>query len=110
MFENGDFLRDLLAGAPEAAGPRAGEDPGTFVGRADELSWLGALPGGVRAVTLVGGPGMGKTRLAREYAARHSANYPGGVQFVDLTRATTVESLHRALSDAISPWIAASLE
>ncbi len=109
MFEHGDFLRDLLTSAPAGGGP-SGDDLGAFVGRADELGRLAALPGSVRAVTLVGAAGVGKTRLAREYAKQRTADYPGGVQFVDLSGTRDVESLHRALSDALSPWIEASLE
>jgi DNA-binding SARP family transcriptional activator/class 3 adenylate cyclase len=52
----------------------AGEDRGTFVGRADdaaalEAAWA-ARERGLRVVVLAGEPGIGKTRLAREFTRR----------------------------------------
>jgi DNA-binding SARP family transcriptional activator/class 3 adenylate cyclase/tetratricopeptide (TPR) repeat protein len=51
----------------------AGEDRGTFVGRADagtslEAEWAAVRERGLRVVVLAGEPGIGKTRLAREFA------------------------------------------
>jgi DNA-binding SARP family transcriptional activator/tetratricopeptide (TPR) repeat protein len=51
----------------------AGEDRGTFVGRSDvaaalEAAWMTVREGGLRVVVLAGEPGIGKTRLAREFA------------------------------------------
>ncbi len=51
----------------------AGEDRGTFVGRSDagaalEAEWAGVRERGLRVVVLAGEPGIGKTRLAREFA------------------------------------------
>jgi len=51
----------------------AGEDRGTFVGRSDagaelEAEWAGVREQGLRVVVLAGEPGIGKTRLAREFA------------------------------------------
>jgi DNA-binding SARP family transcriptional activator/class 3 adenylate cyclase len=51
----------------------AGEDRGTFVGRSDagaalEAEWAAVRERGLRVVVLAGEPGMGKTRLAREFA------------------------------------------
>jgi Predicted ATPase len=60
----------------------------SFVGRGPELAQLGALLAGGRLVTLVGAPGVGKTRLAIEFAhgevdaRRFDAN---DVVFCDLT-------------------------
>ena len=51
----------------------AGEDRGTFVGRSDagaalEAEWAAVRERGLRVVVLAGEPGIGKTRLAREFA------------------------------------------
>jgi DNA-binding SARP family transcriptional activator len=51
----------------------AGEDRGTFVGRSDagaalEAEWTTVRERGFRVVVLAGEPGIGKTRLAREFA------------------------------------------
>ncbi|MEV6037822.1 BTAD domain-containing putative transcriptional regulator [Nonomuraea sp. NPDC052116] len=69
----------------------------SFVGRAEELRELAALPAGSRLVTLTGPGGTGKTRLAVEASGR----VPGEVCFVDLS----------ALSDGaqVAPAVAAAL-
>ncbi|MET9245468.1 BTAD domain-containing putative transcriptional regulator [Nonomuraea sp. NPDC003709] len=69
----------------------------SFVGRAEELRELAALPAGSRLVTLTGPGGTGKTRLAVEASGRVS----GEVCFVDLS----------ALSDGaqVAPAVAAAL-
>lgn len=56
-------------------GPLASLAGGRFVGRADALvrlgaEWKAARAGGRRMVALAGEPGIGKTRLAAEFAAR----------------------------------------
>ena len=56
----------------------------SFVGREGALAEVGRLLSAARLVTLVGAPGLGKTRLALELGARPSAQYPDGVAFVEL--------------------------
>lgn len=69
---------------------------GGFVGRQSELAELEArVRGGSRLLTLLGGPGLGKTRLAHEFARQHATSFPGGVRFCDLS---TARSLPEALS------------
>ncbi|MFI5037232.1 MAG: AAA family ATPase [Solirubrobacterales bacterium] len=51
----------------------AGEDRGTFVGRSEpaaalEAAWAAVRERGLRVVVLAGEPGIGKTRLVREFA------------------------------------------
>ncbi|MCB9746637.1 MAG: MerR family DNA-binding transcriptional regulator [Alphaproteobacteria bacterium] len=83
------------AAAPAFAIPR----PSTaFVGRAQELAQLDALlaaPGAL--VTLLGPPGVGKTRLALEACARGSLR----AGFVDLSACERLEDLIRAVALAL---------
>ncbi len=78
------------AGAPDATPhvvpPTPPPRPRTpFFARDDDLAALARLLGGEsRFVTLTGPPGVGKSRLALEAAARFAAASPGGVGFADL--------------------------
>jgi non-specific serine/threonine protein kinase len=65
----------------------------SFFGRADELDRLGAL-GDTRVLTLVGPAGVGKTRLAKEFAASLA-----GVEWVEL--ASVRRSVVRACVTAL---------
>lgn len=56
----------------------------SFVGREPELDLLAAALGDSRLVTIVGPPGIGKTRLARRGAFNHLDAFPGGVWFIDV--------------------------
>jgi predicted ATPase len=59
-------------------------------GRREELARLGALfAGGARLVTLVGPPGVGKTRLARRYALDVGLEEQGQAWFCDLSAAAS---------------------
>lgn len=63
--------------APGPASPTLTRPLSTFVGRAAELQLMSALLEGHRLVTLVGPAGVGKTRLAVEYAVdRHDPDGP----------------------------------
>ncbi|HEY4102479.1 MAG TPA: tetratricopeptide repeat protein, partial [Polyangiaceae bacterium] len=84
--------------------PRFPSPPTTFVGRNAELSALRGLmeEGGARLVTILGPPGMGKTRLALRYAEEFSAREGGaGFWFVDLTSARTLEELCASVSSQL---------
>ncbi len=57
----------------------------SLVGRTREIDDLREAVRAHRLVTLLGPGGAGKTRTAVEAAARSSAEFPGGIFFVDLT-------------------------
>ena len=105
----GDLARRLAAGrargAPPAATgghpfpdrtgppwgePAAAQQPSlsrpltSFIGREAEIDEVGYLLDRHRLVTLVGPPGVGKTRLAIEAAIRHADRYPDGTALVPL--------------------------
>ncbi len=96
--EPGQSLRQLeermLAGDPHlgltATGQAVGNLPTTqtsFVGREDDVQRLVGLLSAERLVTIVGGPGMGKTRLAVETGHALVDAKPGGVWFASLAEA-----------------------
>lgn len=72
-----------------------------FVGRAPELAEIRDLLQAGRLVTLTGGGGSGKTRIAAEIAARDADAYPGGVAWVDLASLTDPTALARHVSSEL---------
>ena len=60
----------------------------SFVGREPELATLDKLLGGARLVTLTGAGGVGKTRLAVEFAAGATGRFRDGVWLADLAGIT----------------------
>lgn len=81
--------------------------PTPFVGRESDLSALHALfERGDRLVTLMGPGGTGKTRLSMRYAAVNmdafSSGGAGGVWFVDLTEARTLDGICAAVGAALN--------
>ncbi|MET0791502.1 MAG: tetratricopeptide repeat protein, partial [Polyangiaceae bacterium] len=74
--------------------PRIPSSPNRFVGRTSELATLRALfEGGNRFVTILGPPGMGKTRLALRHIEERKADGRPGGWFVELSSAHSVEEL-----------------
>lgn len=69
-----------------------------FVGRERELADIRQQLQGARLVTLTGGGGSGKTRLATEYVARFSADFADGVAWVDLATLASESLLGRHVS------------
>ncbi len=70
---------------PRQAHTNVATEPTRFVGRQADLEHLaGLLASERRLVTLHGGPGLGKTRLARQLAVRLVEAYAGGTWFCDL--------------------------
>jgi predicted ATPase/DNA-binding SARP family transcriptional activator len=78
-----------LASVPVVVAPR-GRLPApvtSLVGRQQALAEAVELVGGHRLVTLVGPPGVGKSRLALAAARTVEHDFAGGVWFVELARA-----------------------
>src|SRR5580658_10539855 len=59
-------------------------EPNSFVGRERDLAELALILSGVRALTLCGPGGIGKTRLALRLACELVPDYPGGAWLVEL--------------------------
>ncbi|MGH3398519.1 MAG: ATP-binding protein, partial [Streptosporangiaceae bacterium] len=60
------------------------DEPNSFVGRERELEELRQFARGMRAVTLCGAGGIGKTRLLLRLLAALADDYPDGTWFVEL--------------------------
>src|SRR5262249_52139258 len=60
-------------------------------GRTPELEAIAAQLQAERVVVLYGAPGLGKSRLAREYAHQHVEAYPGGTFFIPFDQPPPVE-------------------
>lgn len=84
-----------------------GADPSPFVGRSLELAELHALAKHDEhpAITIHGPGGIGKTRLARQFARERAGHHEGGAAWVQLATATSeadvVEHVARALGLAV---------
>ncbi|MDQ3897510.1 MAG: tetratricopeptide repeat protein, partial [Actinomycetota bacterium] len=82
------------------------EPPGPLVGRADDLAAVTALfDGGSRLVTLLGAPGIGKTRLALALAGRFDDNLHGGAAFVPLADVPSASGVAGAIGQALGVTI-----
>src|SRR5258708_2977079 len=62
-------------------------EPNGFIGRERDLAELVAMLGRVRALTLCGPGGIGKTRLALRLASTLAVTYPDGVWIAELASA-----------------------
>lgn len=60
----------------------------SLIGRVEDLHRLGSLVEEARLMTLTGIAGVGKSRLAVEFATRVAGEYPDGVWLVDLASLT----------------------
>jgi predicted ATPase/DNA-binding SARP family transcriptional activator len=70
----------------------------SFVGRTRELVELADKLAGSRLVTLIGGGGVGKSRLA----LRGAHDHPGAAWFVELAGLNDPALLHHAIADVLS--------
>ena len=73
-------------------------EPNSFVGRERDLAELGTLLGEVRALTLCGPGGIGKTRLALRLAAELAPDYPDGAWLAELADVTDPDLVPRRVA------------
>jgi tetratricopeptide (TPR) repeat protein len=73
-----------------------------FTGREAELRAIEHMLHAGRVVVLHGAPGLGKSRLVREYAHQHAEAYPGGMFFVPFEQPPPIE-LAKLLRDTDRP-------
>lgn len=75
-----------------------------FIGREDELDGLASLLSASRLLTITGPPGVGKSRLATELAARVADRYPDGVSVVQLASVSDPSLVAGAVAEALTVW------
>ncbi|HZD22185.1 MAG TPA: BTAD domain-containing putative transcriptional regulator, partial [Acidimicrobiia bacterium] len=73
----------------------------TFVGRGRELAEVADLVRRRRLVTIVGPPGVGKTRLAIELGRHVEGEYPDDIWLADLAPVTNPDMVTTAVSTAL---------
>jgi len=73
-------------------------EPNSFVGRERDLAELGMLLTDVRALTLCGPGGIGKTRLALRLAAELAADFPDGAWLAELADLTDPDLVPRRVA------------
>ncbi|APR81475.1 Signal transduction response regulator [Minicystis rosea] len=90
--------------------------PTSFIGRAEVLHALEESLDRARLVTVLGPPGTGKTRLAKQHArallageARGARGYAAGIFFCDLSDATSLEGLVTRIAPLVGVDLADSL-
>lgn len=72
-----------------------------LIGREEDRAWLQANLGPGRVTTVVGGGGVGKTRLATEVALDVCSGWRDGVWFVDLEAVRTSDQLANRVASAV---------
>ena len=94
---------------PVTLPPRIPHAPSRFIGRLGELAALRALfVSGNRLVTVLGPPGMGKTRLALRHAEDEFGAGRLGGGFVELSSARSVEELCASVGTQLGVGLAGS--
>jgi predicted ATPase/DNA-binding CsgD family transcriptional regulator/Tfp pilus assembly protein PilF len=73
-------------------------EPNSFVGRERDLAELARLLGDVRALTLCGPGGIGKTRLALRLASQTLSGFPDGAWLVELADTTDASLVTRRVA------------
>jgi predicted ATPase/DNA-binding CsgD family transcriptional regulator len=74
---------------------------GALIGRDADLAEVEVLLAEQRMVTLVGPPGIGKTRMALELAPRMSDQFPGGTAVVELAKVAEPADVAQAIATAL---------
>ena len=87
----------MTSAAPPAPGNLPAE-PNSFIGRERDLSELALLLGDVRALTLCGPGGIGKTRLALRLACDLVPEFPDGAWLVELADTADADLLPRRVA------------
>ena len=87
----------MTSAAPPAPGNLPAE-PNSFIGRERDLSELALLLGDVRALTLCGPGGIGKTRLAVRLACDLIPEFPDGAWLVELADTASADLLPRRVA------------
>jgi predicted ATPase/transcriptional regulator with XRE-family HTH domain len=77
--------------------------PTSLIGREAELTSMEKIfqDPQCRLLTLTGVGGIGKTRLAIEFAARRHSSFPGGVFYIPLTAVNSPEKIVPVLADVL---------
>jgi predicted ATPase len=73
----------------------------SFVGREREIAEIGTLVRRERLITLVGAPGVGKTRLSLQIATGVLDQFPDGVWLVELAPLADPTLVPRAVADVL---------
>ena len=79
-------------------------EPNSFVGRERDLAELARLLGDVRALTLCGPGGIGKTRLALRLAVEVVPGFPDGAWLVELADTEDPSLVTRRVAAALGVW------
>ena len=98
------LAQDPAIAAPPVAPVRRGRLPAastSFVDREAELAQVAGLLAQHRVVTLIGPPGVGKSRIALEAVRPLQDDVPDGIWFVDLARAVEPADVTRLLGRAV---------
>ena len=90
------------ASASDILRPALPQPPGTLIGREEEVRVLvERILGGARCVTLVGPPGIGKTRLAMEAASQVDTVFPSGSWWTSLVEVQRAEDVADQIAQAL---------
>lgn len=97
-----EFVQRLSAPVAAASLPAAAAPPaGRLIGREPELAAIDDLLRTSRLVTLVGGAGVGKTRLAREAMQQVAGRFPAGVCWVSLATVERADDAAACIAEAL---------
>src|SRR5450756_169939 len=90
-----------IGGKRESAPGNLPANLSSFLGRERELGDLARMAGESRLLTLVGPGGIGKTRLAIEFARSLESSFPEGAWFVDLSALERGSEVWPAIAEAL---------